>query len=129
MAVLGSLNLLSLCSPLTLPEEEVVGAAHFAVVSGLLCSRWFALLFGGGVRRSPEEVGFWRGCLSKSGTSAQTARLRAPCVAQGWRRLEAPENPWRPLEAPGGPWRPLEAPGLTKYYQFKKTVIKLVLHL
>ena len=56
-------------------------------------------------------------------------RLEAPEALEG--PLEAPGGPWRPLEAPGGPWKPLEAPGaagLTKYYQFKKTVIKLVLH-
>ena len=81
--------------------------------------------------------------------------LEAPSL-EAW--PGSPENPWRILEAlnggpldaleasgggpqapkaPGSLWRPLqvlEAPGsppaagITKYYQFKKTVIKLALH-
>ena len=64
----------------------------------------------------------------------ETLLKRLALEASGGAWLEAPGGPWKPLEAPGGPWRVLEAPGrppaagLTKYYQCKKAVIKLVLH-
>ena len=69
----------------------------------------------------PLKALAWRLWALQGGLKGIGGALQAP---EG---IEGPGGPLEALEVSGGPWKPLEA-RLTKYQQFKKTVIKLVLH-